>query len=200
MPVFQYGNVYLGLMSILDEKTDLVHCQLAYSVDTINWHHIGRGTDFIPLGQKASYDCGCIYAAATPIILDNEIRIYYAGSNAPHTTWRNGFLCLGTLRKDGFAGYQPITDKRGTLITKGVKCTGDNLCITADVNDNGSVSISILDEKENVIDTAVDIKNNTTDGVVKWNKIKSLDNLKGKPFHLKFDLISAKLYSFAFTE
>ena len=38
--------------------------------------------------------------------------LYYGGSDGLHTSWRNGFFCLATLRPDGFAGYR-ATDAAG---------------------------------------------------------------------------------------
>ena len=200
MPVFQYGNVYLGLIFVLSETTDLVHCELACSTDTINWHRICPGTDFIPLGSADTYDCGCIYAAATPVVLHDEIRLYYAGSNAPHTTWRNSFLCLARLRIDGFAGYQPKTGKKGTITTKPVECVGNSLRITSDIHHAGSVNVSILDDQSNTLATSQPIETDTTDATVEWDNADVLKSLKGKLIRLSFDLTDATLYSFSFTQ
>ena len=52
---------------------------------------------------------------ATPVFLKNEIRLYYGGSDWLHTSWRNGFLCLATLRPDGFAGYEQDSKDRPAI-------------------------------------------------------------------------------------
>src|SRR5262249_4910782 len=77
MPTFTHGDLYLGLPMIFHASTDTVDCELAWSPDTIHWQRICSGTPLIPRGPAGSYDSGCIYAAATPIVLGNEIRLYY---------------------------------------------------------------------------------------------------------------------------
>ncbi len=191
MPVFRYAGLYLGLISILDDKKDLVYCELAYSKDTITWNRICPGQELIPLGKRTSYDCGCIYAASNPICVDDEIRIYYAGSNGRHTDWRNGSFCLARLRKDGFAGYK--ADSNGTITTKPVKCSSEHLAISADVSEGGSIAILISDEKENVIQTSETIISDASDKTV-----MRIGKFNGQMIRLRFELNRAKLYSFSF--
>ncbi|MHA1885671.1 MAG: hypothetical protein ACW96S_11500, partial [Promethearchaeota archaeon] len=109
MPIFEYYGIYLGLPAIFNIKTDTVQTELAWSPDTIKWYRICPGTALIPNSEmKGDIDWGCIYAAKSPIILNNEIRLYYSGSDGPHTDWRKGYFCLATLRPDGFAGYKSV--------------------------------------------------------------------------------------------
>ena len=115
-----------------DRAPNLVHTELAWSPDTINWHHLDPGTPLIPNAKqwwgRHAYDCGCIYVAAYPVFLENEIRLYYLGANGPHLDWREGFLCLATLRPDGFAGYEPTYENvPATIITKPITCNGKSL-------------------------------------------------------------------------
>ena len=133
MIAFTYAKLHLGLITILDETTDLVHCELAFSDDVNNWQRLCPDKALIELGERGSYDCGCIYPAASPLEFNNEIRLYYLGSNGPHTGWRSGFLCLATLRKDGFAGYeQKDKGKPGVVITRPLELTGRNIYLTVD--------------------------------------------------------------------
>ena len=107
MPVFFHGGVYIGLVAIHDQAADRVWTELAWSPDSMTWHRVLPGTPLIPNGgDEGDYDWGCVYAAACPVFLEDEIRLYYGGSDGLHTSWRNGFLCLATLRPDGFAGYK----------------------------------------------------------------------------------------------
>ena len=69
---------------------------------------------------KRSPRSGCAYAAALPVFLDDEIRLYYGASNGTHNGWRDGFLALATLRPDGFAGYQPADAAKPATVTTGV--------------------------------------------------------------------------------
>ena len=98
MPVFCHAGVYLGLPALLrGGGPGRVTTELTWSPDTKVWHfvpenrlaqlkviripdqpwrRVDEGTQFIPLAEKEdSYEWGCIYAAATPVVLDDEIRI-----------------------------------------------------------------------------------------------------------------------------
>jgi hypothetical protein len=107
MPIFEYAGLYLGLLMMFHVPSDTVACELAWSADTLRWERVDPGNALIPLGAAGAYDSGCVYAAATPVVLDNQIRLYYGASNGPHTGWRDGFFCLAHLRPDGFAAMEP---------------------------------------------------------------------------------------------
>jgi len=199
MPVFFHGGVYLGLVAIHDQKADRVWTELTWSPDTVEWNRVCPGKPLIANSEKEmAYDWGCVYAGACPVFLDDEIRIYYGGSDGYHTGWRNGFFCMSTLRPDGFAGYEPASENMSAVITtKPVKCQGKTLCITADIQNKGSVLVTILDRQDNEIAVSKPIDQTVTDGKVKWNSNGKLSS--GKDVRLKFLLNKAKLYSFSFT-
>ncbi|MBN2296175.1 MAG: hypothetical protein JXM70_27335 [Pirellulales bacterium] len=198
MPVFRYGDVYLGLPMIFNTKTDQVDCELAWSPDTIDWERICAGRPFIPRGQKGSYDSGCIYAAAYPILHEGKIRIYYGGNDAEHCNWRKGYLCLARMRVDGFAGMDPLKlDKPGTIVTRPIRCTGEQLRVSVDA-DGGSLRVAVLDADGLSLEKCRPITADVTDGVVRWDGVTDLGSLRGKDIRLKFELKNAKLYAFTF--
>ncbi len=198
MPVFRYANVYLGLVMLLDTKTDLVDCELTWSPDTVHWERVCPGTPMIPRGPKGSCDWGCIYAAAYPIVRDGEIRLYYGGNNGPHTTWRDGFLCLARLRPDGFAGMKTTdADTPGTIVTKPVKCTGKRLCVSADAA-GGSLRVGVVGGEGFGLGQSEPITKDVTDEAVAWETGRDLSAYVGKSIQLSFELKSACLYAFSF--
>ena len=198
MPVFAYGDVYLGLAMILNTKTDFVDCELAWSPDTIDWHRICPGTPLIPRGPHGSSDSGCIYAAANPIVRDGSILLYYGGNDGPHCGWRKGSFCLARLRPDGFAGLEPQeSGTTGTVVTKPVECDGKRLRVTADAA-GGSLRACVLGADGLAIEDCLPMSEDVTDGTVKWKNGKDLASLVGQKIRLRFELSSAKLYSFSF--
>ena len=199
MEVFRYGRIYLGLVMIIRRSEDRVHCELTWSPDTIHWERIDPGTPFIPNSPvKGSYDWGCVYAANAPIVIGEEIRIYYGGSNGAHRNWRDGAFCLATLRQDGWAGYEPVDPgKQATLVTQPVRWRG-GLRLTAD-SESGRVKVAVIGDQGKVLATSRPVEGRVTDGEVHFDGPNGLEDLAGRPVRLRFVLQRSKLYSFVLT-
>jgi hypothetical protein len=182
-------------------EPDRVDCELAWSPDTIQWRRIQPGTALIPVAEeKGAYDWGCVYAAAYPIILENEIRLFYGASDDTHYGRRKGYLALATLRPDGFAGYEPIVEGPcGTVRTKPLLCTGSQLLVTTDAA-GGSVCVTAMDPRGKRIAECEPITGNVTDHPVSWKDGAGLAPSCGTPIRLEFVLESARLYSFRFAK
>lgn len=200
LPVFRYGNLYLGYTMIYNVGTDRsVDCELSWSPDSLTWQRVAPGTPLIPRGPKGSYDGACIYAMAGPPIRDgNDLLIFYGGDHFPHTGWKRSCLpCLGRLPLDHFAGYEQVDkDKSATLFTPQFRVTGDPLRITADAA-GGAVRIAALDEVAASVDYTADISSNVIDQPVQWHD-QGLSKLKGKLIHLQIELTGgARLYAFS---
>ena len=197
MPVFRYADIYLGLVAIFRTAEDRVHTELAWSPDTKTWNRIQPGTPFIGNSTNAcDYDWGCVYAADAPVVLDDPIRLYYGGSNGKHTGWRCGFLCLATLRPDGWAGYEPADPgQSATVLTKPILPNGATLRLTADVAPGGSIRAAVEGDAANTLAACVPLTTNVTDAPVTWQAGKPIG---ASPVALRFQLTNAKLYSFRF--
>ncbi|MDC0936367.1 hypothetical protein OAS39_08775 [Pirellulales bacterium] len=201
MPVFRHGGVYLGLPVIYDIETDRAWTELAWSADTKDWHRVDPGNPLIPCSdKKLDYDYGCVYACAYPIFLADEIRLYYGGSDYLHFGWRNGSFCLATLRQDGFAGYEPKSnDAPAVITTKLLSGNFASLSISADVQDGGSVSVTVLDQQGKQLAFGKPVDHTVTDGQIVWEGGgKSFAGRSDGTRRLKFMLKKAKLYSCSF--
>lgn len=198
MPIFEYCGIYLGLPAIFNIKTDTVQTELAWSPDTIKWYRICPGTALIPNSEtKGDIDWGCIYAAKSPIILHNEIRLYYSGSDGPHTDWRKGYFCLATLRPDGFAGYKSVDDTlESSIITVPIPWNGDVLGLSADIDDGGYVKVIILNENNNILGNDV-IEKTCFDEKLKITMKDPNSISLNTEVKFKFYLRNAILYSFS---
>ena len=195
MPVFYYGGVYLGLLAIYSADSDRTWTELAWSPDTKQWNRISPGTALIPTSDKVlDYDYGCVYACATPIFLKDEIRFYYGGSDYLHFGWRNGSLCLATLRPDGFAGFKQKNPKQPTtIITKSINYSGQPIQISADVETGGYIKASIINKSGDILASAKTIKDDITDGRLHFDQ-----PLNNGQITLKFESDQAIIYSFSF--
>ena len=200
MPVFSYANVYLGLVMVLHTKPDTVDCELAWSPDSIHWERICPGQPLIPLGPDGSFDDGCLYAAAYPVVLDDEIRLYYGGGDDVHMSWRRTGLGMARLRPDGFAGLRPESSAApGVVVTAPIPCTGRRLCVSADAAE-GAVRVAIGGQEAFTLDACAPLTGNVTDAPVAWPGGGDLAALKGKSIQLTFAIESATLYAFRFVD
>ena len=196
MPVFYYAGLYIGLPAIYSSESDRTWTELAWSVDTKNWKRISPGIPLIPTSDKVlDYDYGCVYACASPIFLKNEIRLYYGGSDYLHFGWRNGSLCLATLRPDGFAGYEQLRkDQTAKVKTKLMPFDAKSIQISADISDNGWVKTTIFDKNGKQVAASDKIIKTTTNGILHFQKNINLNEIQ-----LEFEFDKAKLYSFTFS-
>ena len=197
MPVFRYEDVYLGLPVIFDVKQDRAHTELAWSPDTIHWHRIDAGTPLIPNSiARGDYDWGCVYAADAPVVLNNEIRLYYGASNGPHTDWRDGFLALATLPTDGFAGYVSNTPKEPALLrTRLIRPSGTRLFVTG--NFRGELVVRVLTESGKELATSETVSGDSIGREIPFERNANLDSLKG-PVQLEFRWHDGQLNAFQF--
>ena len=195
MPVFRYADVYLGLVMVFRPQPSRVHCELAWSPDTLTWHRIDQGTPLIPLSEKpGDFDWGCAYAAAYPVVLAEEIRLYYGASNGTHNGWRDGFLALAQLRPDGWAGFVPKDDARPAIVvTQPIHCASRTLQVTAEVRAGGSVKVTVLDGGGQQPLASGTLTAGATDAVV-----SEVGPHRGQAVRVRFDIARATVYAFAF--
>lgn len=195
MPVFYHGGIYLGLVAVHDQKQDRVWTELTWSPDTKVWHRVLPGTPLIGNdGDYGHYDWGCVYAAANPIVVDDEIQLYYGASDGYHFKWRLGFLALATLRPDGFAGYKASNAAEPASLTTSRLFDGkQSLKVSADVDAGGSLTVRVLNDGGQVIAESEAFVESVTDAEVKWKDAAALNGVEAA--RLQFDFAGATLYS-----
>ena len=200
MPVFYYAGVYIGLPAIYNSEIDRTHTELAWSPDTVMWHRIDPGSQLIANSpKKGEYDWGCAYTAAYPVFLRDQIRLYYGGSDDKHFGWRKGAFCLATLRPDGFAGYEQISeDASAFILTTPVLCTGKPLSLSADVQEDGFVRTRLLNKNGGELASSQPVRQTVIDTKVEWRSEFTTKIFKGKTIRIEFELRKAKLFSFSF--
>ncbi len=199
MPVFYRGGIYLGLVAVHDQAQDRVWTELTWSPDTKTWHRVSPGTPLIGNdGDYGHYDWGCVYAAANPIFLDDEIRLYYGASDGLHTSWRLGFLAMATLRPDGFAGYKASSEgKPASLTTSPLLNGSSSLKVSADIEAGGRLTVQALDASGQVIAESEALTESVTDAGVKWQDDSVLEGIETA--RLQFVFHGATVYSLALT-
>jgi hypothetical protein len=192
MPVFFHAGIYFGLLAIHDQISDRVWTELAWSKDTVKWNRVEEGTPFIECSDnELDYDYGCVYACATPVFLDNEVRIFYGASDWLHTSWRNGSLSLATLRPDGFAGYEQADKNLTATIVSSVLSLKDCLIkVTVDVESDGWVLVKLFDDSKEQVSVS-SLTNSCSNQILFDSKVSDLET-----GYLEFEFENARLYSF----
>jgi hypothetical protein len=198
MPIFYHGGVYLGLVAIHDQEEDRVWTELTWSPDTIEWHRVLPGTPLIRNdGQEGDYDWGCAYPAAYPVFLEDEIRLYYGASDGLHTSWRNGFLAMATLRPDGFAGYkQAGTGEPALITTTPLVHRNASLLLSADIEPGGYVLARLLDGNGETLAQSLPLERTSSDAVMEWQDDSKLADIGGATASIQFEFRGATIYSF----
>ena len=153
--------------------------------------------NFKDVTWRKSIEWGCIFAADAPIVLDNEMRIYYSAQPGKHG-WNPGHLCLATLRLDGWAGYEPKDDSKEAVVeTQPIVCNGKTLSLAADAQD-GSIAVTVKDATGNTLAESKPLTGSKPYTTVKWKNGFTLSAHKGQTIRLGFRIKQAKLYSFKF--
>lgn len=242
---FPYEGMYLGLLWVFDisgwgevewgdknwvrtpgigGEDGPMYVQLTSSRDLIKWQRAGDRKPFIPLGPVNSYDAGQIYTTNRPIVVGDEIWIYYAGQESTHghpidwATETDRFpnitealkhaspryrqtICLARLRLDGWVSVD-AGSKQGTITTKPMLYDGGQLVINADAR-RGWVAAEVLDEDARAIPgfgigDCQRFTVNSVRGRIGWSNGFGLETLVGRTIRLRFHLANAKLYAFGF--
>ena len=224
-----YGNVYLGFVwvfwisnaSLYDRgKHDgPMTLQLACTRDLRDWRRCGGRKQIIEQGlarkpPHQDWDSGGITTASRPIIVGDEVWLYYGGHNITHGdrslyfgddprrgTEATGAIGLATWRLDGFMSVN-AGDHPGSLTTKPFVFGGDRLVVNVDAK-NGRFAAEILDATGEPIpglDTA-SCDAFTGDSVrhtVTWRGKSDVSSLRGSPVCVRFGLVNVKLCSYQF--
>ncbi len=202
MPVFPYEDLYLGMVAIYHARTPegTVDLELAVSHDTKSWKRLFPGQPLIYRGRAGAFDSHVIFGPNSPIVFDNEIRVYYAGCNGPHSGVRETGLGLARFRLDGFAAWQ--AEKKAILTTETIECTGSRLTVNVDCP-RGYLRVATLTPDNRPVsgfelENACEIKTDSLAAEAAWIAGKNLSQLTGKKIKLQFYLTAGRIYSFSF--
>jgi hypothetical protein len=186
-PVFYYAGVYFAAPQILNRALHggVMDVELAISRDGMQFSRPFRKTYWLPKGTAGEFDGGTVVTNATPVILEDEIRIYYGGystgaTGADDTKLISG-IGMASLRRDRFAGLSATTNV-GQVTLKPIELTGiKELRLNCD-SGTGSVRIELLDERGYRVrgfsrEEAVPLRGDNLRHAAAW-KNQSVANLK----------------------
>jgi hypothetical protein len=175
-----------------------------------SWFDVGYPQPMLPRGRMGQWDAGMVYGGSNILVVDDEIRLYYAGFNLGHYTgipWGSRpdqvfGVGLATLRLDGFASMS--CQGRGAVTTKPLVFQGKELRINARAPD-GSVRVEIQDESSDPLPgfAIADCDPFTGDALrqpVTWRGQHDVSALAGRTIRLRFELQNADLFAFRFVD
>ncbi|MEI6969889.1 MAG: hypothetical protein WCL44_00090 [bacterium] len=197
---FRYGNLYLALLHTVTTPDGwgdgTVDVELGVSTDTRTWTRFAPGRCLIPRGAPGSMDSGCIFSALAPVVVGDEIRLYYCGNDGTIRGWRRGFWCLATLPRDRWGGYTRLPlDPAGELVTRPVVYPGGELHVNVDAA-CGSLTVEALGTDGGVLATSASLTGNHFAQPIRW-ETGGLAGRTGQPIRLRFRLRGATLYAFS---
>ena len=215
MPLMPCGDILLGLLWVLDASSSVrleggnqagpVHVQLAGSRDLRRWQRLGERMPLLAPGAPDEWDCGSIYTVNRPIVVGDEIWLYYCGSNGGHAGGSDAVSSIGlaTWDLDGFVSIN-ANHNPGTLMTKRLRFSGDRLIVNANAA-GGELAIALLDEEGSPIpgfglDECVPFRGDSVRHEIAWQGGPSCAGPAGRLVRLSFRMRNARLYSFVFSD
>jgi hypothetical protein len=216
---FRVDEMHLGILNILHEVDNTLDMELIHSRDGVNWRRFPGQRPLLPRGPAGSYDSLDIETPTQPLVVGDEIWIYYGGMSVHHDWWlfgkeegldipeandpqyaQNGHhLCLATLRLDGWVSLD-ATIREGYVETKPVFSTGAHLFINGRCEPGGTIQVEVMDNWNHVWSGygKGDCHTFTGDSVhhkVAWTAGDAINMIPGI-VKLRFHLRNAELYSF----
>jgi hypothetical protein len=216
MPVFPYGDGYVGLLWIFhcesteptrgfNRFTGPLDCQLAFSHGGDRFDR-GLREPFITAGQPDTPMSGAIQPSCL-VETEDEIRIYSAASRVHHGRGREArrrglenvaSITLHTLRKDGLTFIETAGDQ-GRFITKPLVLLAPDLTMNASAL-QGEIRFQLTDMQSRPVegftfDESIPLSTDDSLNVqLRWKSAR-LDDVIGKIVRLEVRLQHARIYA-----
>lgn len=205
MSFFDYGNHYLGMMSlffILDgvDTGGAGDIQLTYSHDGFKWNRQPERGALI--ARSDAKDLFPTYTTTNaPLEIGDELWVYYSEANGAHPlqpfSKSISQIRAAIWRKDGFVSL--AAGKTGSLRTKPFVLEGDRLVLNAKTAQDGYVRATLLDDSGKEIPgygPSDALKGDQVRGTLRWAGNADLSTLKGQTVALRIEMSQGELYSF----
>ncbi len=205
-----YEGIQIGLVHFFhNEPGDVrLYFQLGVSRDGRTWQRLSDRSPFLPLGGLGAWDRSThMPGSSDPLLVGDEIWIYYSGRNIIHPTrWQleddareladlpphRGAIGLATLKRDRFVALEASL-RPGTVRTKPFVVEGQTLHVNAAMP-FGALSVSLIDSDGRVRQTVSVPAQDSVD--IPVGGLSALAELAGQPVRLEFSLQNGRLFSF----
>jgi len=150
---YEIGTLWIYHTDVRDMRFYKMHghqeTELTYTRSGYAWHRAAPGTAWIRLGRKGSWEWGNIQAASAPVLLDDEIRFYYAATRTEHgqRVWKGKQPRCGigfaSMKPDRFVGVH--ADGEGLILTRPFWTETPEFFLNAAVRRGGDVRVEVTD-------------------------------------------------------
>jgi hypothetical protein len=203
MTVFRRGDLFWGIIKVYDRGPGFMHGEIAWSGDGEHWTQIPTHPVFLERGPSGSWDHGMVITADEPVVVENEMRFYYSGSEASHHETKNQHaIGLATAQRDRLVGLRPSSDESGYVLTRPFPHQQDDqLTVNAIISkNNGVLRAELRDDGNHVLEgfALEDCDAVTTSGYaqrITW-KGKTLGEVPLSEVRIRFELTGAQLFTF----
>ncbi len=185
-----YEGIYVGYLWVWPIEPDWMQIELVTSRDGLHWKRVADRELFIRTGPKGTFDSHLIMGVsigADPVVVGDEIWIYYSGWDGGHAAWkRNAAIGVVRLRSDGWLSLD-ADESGGSVVTKPFVCPGGSLFLNADADADreGRVEVEILSATGSVVSgyaasEAIALRGDSIRHQVRWRGRDDVDRLKGR--------------------
>ncbi len=204
--VFPCGNLLVGMLGIFDvpdddQHTQLMHIELAFSLDGLQWERLpGRPKFLSPSGVDTAFDRDSVQACSAAVRdpKSGEMLFYYNGSVCEQQSYSTAIGIL-RMKPDRFV-EQASGPEGGWLLTREFMLEGDAL--TVNCRAQGAVRVELAEYPGQPIpgfsaDECDPIRGDHLAHRVTWRGGDGdLAELRGKPVYLRFKLEDAGIWAF----
>lgn len=207
MTVAQRGDLYLGFVQTLDERTGVMDQRLVQSVDGIDWRREAMDTPILASSPRGAWDSGMtgFIAAGCPVEVNGNLHLYYGGANFSHNyqimtadAFPRMSLGLATVPVDRLVGYHAGVEA-GQLLTRPFVLQSVNLRLNASAP-AGEVRAALVHADGSPVpgcetENANPIHGDGSDLALSWADNPDLASLQGRHVRLRLTATNAVLYA-----
>ena len=158
--------------------------QLTYTKDGRTWHRAGNRQPILLCGPAGGFDSGSVHPPHAPFVLNDEIWLYYAGSNELHGEPPRSDeepihgIGLAKIKKDRFVCLE--TNRQGLVTTASLGINPRAVSINADAT-GGAIQAEIVDPFDRVIpgftkEDSVPFTGDASDHPLQWRNASNAPN------------------------
>ena len=207
MPMFVWGNQYIGLLEYYDPLNEVLNLQLATSRNCDDWERACSRQTYFDVGSSDSWDSTWVaFAFNPPYVRGDEMLFWYTGRPVAHRRPEPPGLvgAIGVARapRDRFAGLRAGPDG-GELTTDWVVIGGPRLLLNIGAA-NARSTVAVTGDGANPLegfdhaDCDLGIENGV-DVEATWRG-KNVASLVGRRVRLHIKITYATLYAYRFVQ